>query len=103
MFFAKTVLGSDVAYQRTVGRLNIFIQKICSEPEPARGSAGAGGGILKMGQWEVYPEFEVVRSSARCTKCLGCVAQCANGVHQYDGAQLTCDSAKCVGDRKSVV
>lgn len=55
-----------------------------------------------MGQWEVYPEFEVVRSSARCTKCLGCVAQCANGVHQYDGAQLTCDSAKCVGCHRCV-
>lgn len=55
-----------------------------------------------MGQWEVYPEFEVVRSSARCTKCLGCVAQCANGVHQYDGAQLTCDSAKCVDCHRCV-
>ena len=55
-----------------------------------------------MGQWEVYPEFEVVRSSARCTKCLGCVAQCANRVHQYDGAQLTCDSAKCVGCHRCV-
>lgn len=55
-----------------------------------------------MGQWEVYPEFEVVRSSARCTKCLGCVAQCANGAHQYDGAQLTCDSAKCVGCHRCV-
>ncbi len=40
MFFAKTVLGSDVAYQRTVGRLNIFIQKICSEPEKGIGGQG---------------------------------------------------------------
>ncbi len=44
----------------------------------------------------------MVRISARCTKCLGCVAQCANGAHQYDGAQLTCDSAKCVGCHRCV-
>ena len=33
---------------------------------------------------------------------MGCVAQCATGVHQYDGAQLTCDSAKCVGCHRCV-
>lgn len=57
-----------------------------------------------MGQWDMYPEFEVVRNDARCTKCMGCVAQCANGVHRYDEKreQVVCDDTKCVDCHRCV-
>ncbi len=58
-----------------------------------------------MGQWDIYPEFEVVRRDSRCTKCLACVAQCANGVHRYDEKlqRLVCDDTKCVDCHRCVV
>ena len=57
-----------------------------------------------MGQWDIYPEFEVVRNDSRCTKCLACVAQCANGVHRYDEKlqRLACDDTKCVDCHRCV-
>ena len=35
---------------------------------------------------DVYPEYEVIRSDSRCTRCRICEQQCANGVHRYDEA-----------------
>ena len=34
-----------------------------------------------MGIDFIYPEYEVARDLARCTRCGVCVAQCSNGVH----------------------
>ncbi|MCR4905242.1 MAG: 4Fe-4S binding protein [Clostridiales bacterium] len=52
----------------------------------------------------LQPEFEVVRSDARCTVCRICERQCANGVHSYDaehGVMLS-DEAKCVDCQRCV-
>lgn len=49
-----------------------------------------------------YPEYEVVRNTARCTSCGICVSQCANGVHQKDGAVMTADDSKCVNCHRCV-
>ncbi len=53
---------------------------------------------------DVYPEFEVVRSDSRCTRCRLCEAQCANGVHRYDAQHhvMLADDSKCVNCQRCV-
>ena len=53
---------------------------------------------------DVYPEFEVVRSDSRCTRCRLCEAQCANGVHRYDAQHhvMLADESKCVNCQRCV-
>ena len=57
-----------------------------------------------MGLDFLYPEFEVVRSDARCTVCRVCQTQCANGVHTYDESRhvMVSDDAKCVNCQRCV-
>ena len=52
----------------------------------------------------LYPEFEVVRNDARCTRCRICERQCANGVHQYqpNGKVMIADDSKCVDCQRCV-
>ncbi len=52
----------------------------------------------------LYPEFEVVRSPARCTNCRICEKQCPNGVHSFDPAarQMVSDERKCVDCQRCV-
>ena len=57
-----------------------------------------------MGVEFVYPEFEVVRNSARCIACRVCERQCANEVHSFHagtGAMLS-DETKCVNCQRCV-
>lgn len=57
-----------------------------------------------MGISYIYPEFEVVRNTARCIGCRVCEKQCANKVHLFD-AELGCmtaDDAKCVDCQRCV-
>lgn len=57
-----------------------------------------------MGISYIYPEFEVVRNTARCIGCRVCERQCANGVHLFD-AELGCmtaDDSKCVDCQRCV-
>ena len=52
----------------------------------------------------IIPEFEVIRSEARCTCCRVCENQCANGVHTYDseGKRMLSDETKCVNCQRCV-
>ncbi len=52
----------------------------------------------------IYPEFEVVRNDARCTRCRVCERQCANEVHRYDedGKLMLADESKCVNCQRCV-
>lgn len=57
-----------------------------------------------MGIDFIYPEYEVARDLARCTRCGVCVAQCSNGVHirrEGNGALLS-DDTKCVNCQRCV-
>ena len=57
-----------------------------------------------MGIDFIYPEYEVARDLARCTRCGVCVAQCSNGVHirrEGNGALLS-DNTKCVNCQRCV-
>ena len=53
---------------------------------------------------EFYPEYEVVRSDSRCTRCRICAQQCANGEHRYDEAHhvMLADESKCVNCQRCV-
>ena len=53
---------------------------------------------------DIYPEFEVVRSDGRCTRCRLCEAQCANGVHRYDAQHhvMLADESRCVDCQRCV-
>ena len=53
---------------------------------------------------DVYPEYEVIRSDSRCTRCRICEQQCANGVHRYDEAHriMLADESKCVNCQRCV-
>ena len=53
---------------------------------------------------DIYPEFEVVRSDGRCTRCRLCEAQCANGVHRYDAQHhvMLADESRCVNCQRCV-
>lgn len=52
----------------------------------------------------IFPEFEVIRNDARCTKCRACEYQCANGVHIYDDGikAMVSDETKCVDCQRCV-
>ena len=57
-----------------------------------------------MGIDFIYPEYEVARDLARCTRCGVCMAQCSNGVHirrEGNGALLS-DNTKCVNCQRCV-
>nr|WP_122012691.1 glutamate synthase-related protein [Maliibacterium massiliense] len=53
----------------------------------------------------MYPDYEIVRNDARCTRCQLCARQCANGVHSYDKARgcMLADDARCVDCQRCVV
>ena len=57
-----------------------------------------------MGIEFIYPEFEVIRNDARCTRCRICERQCANEVHSYDadGKVMLADETKCVNCQRCV-
>lgn len=57
-----------------------------------------------MGISYIYPEFEVIRNTARCIGCRVCERQCANGVHLFDTELgcMTADDAKCVDCQRCV-
>lgn len=57
-----------------------------------------------MGIEFIYPEFEVIRNTGRCTNCRVCEKQCANHVHIYDEEQKTMlsDESKCVNCQRCV-
>ena len=46
----------------------------------------------------LFPRFEILRDSTRCTGCRVCEKQCPQGVHRYDTPrkQLTADEKLCV-------
>lgn len=52
----------------------------------------------------IYPEYEVVRNDARCTRCRICENQCANGVHFYSDKNkiMLSDDTKCVNCQRCV-
>ncbi|MBQ7153682.1 MAG: alpha-hydroxy-acid oxidizing protein [Clostridia bacterium] len=51
-----------------------------------------------------YPEFEVVRNEARCTRCRICEKQCSNAVHRYDEKNgiMISDESRCVDCQRCV-
>lgn len=57
-----------------------------------------------MGISFIYPEFEVIRNTARCIGCRVCERQCANEVHKFDPELgiMTADDAKCVDCQRCV-
>ena len=57
-----------------------------------------------MGTEFIYPEFEVIRNDARCTRCRICELQCANEVHSYDANSkvMLADETKCVNCQRCV-
>ena len=52
----------------------------------------------------IYPEFEVVRNTERCTVCRICERQCANEVHSFrkDRGVMEADETKCVNCQRCV-
>lgn len=52
----------------------------------------------------IYPEYEVVRSDARCTRCRICENQCSYGVHFYSEKNriMLSDDTKCVNCQRCV-
>ena len=52
----------------------------------------------------IFPEYEVVRSDARCIACRVCERQCANEVHTYDAERklMLSDESKCVNCHRCV-
>ena len=52
----------------------------------------------------ISPEFDVVRSDARCIACRVCERQCANGVHSYlpEKGLMLSDETKCVNCQRCV-
>ncbi len=57
-----------------------------------------------MGIDFLYPEYEVVRDSARCVNCKICVKECANGVHRFEEklGKILADDSKCVNCQRCV-
>lgn len=53
---------------------------------------------------DFYPEYEVLRSDSRCTRCRLCEQQCANEVHSYDAEHkiMLADESKCVNCQRCV-
>ena len=52
----------------------------------------------------IYPEFEVVRNTERCTVCRICERQCANEVHSFrkDRGGMEADDTRCVNCQRCV-
>lgn len=52
----------------------------------------------------IYPEFEVVRNTERCTVCRICERQCANEVHSFrkDRGVMEADDTRCVNCQRCV-
>ena len=52
----------------------------------------------------IMPEFDVIRSDARCTVCRVCERQCANGVHAFleEKGLMVSDETKCVNCQRCV-
>ena len=52
----------------------------------------------------IYPEFEVVRNSDKCTNCRICEKQCYNGVHSFNEKKgvMISDDSKCVDCQRCV-
>lgn len=52
----------------------------------------------------IYPEFEVIRNSERCTSCHICETQCANKVHRFDEKKrvMMADESRCVNCQRCV-
>ena len=52
----------------------------------------------------IYPEFEVVRNTERCTACRICERQCANEVHSFrkDRGVMEADDTRCVNCQRCV-
>ncbi len=52
----------------------------------------------------IYPEYEVVRNDARCTRCRICENQCSYGVHFYSEKNkiMLSDDSKCVNCQRCV-
>ena len=52
----------------------------------------------------IYPEFEVVRNTERCTVCRICERQCANEVHSFrkDRGVMEADETRCVNCQRCV-
>ncbi len=52
----------------------------------------------------IFSEYEVVRSDARCIACRVCERQCANEVHTYDAERklMLSDESKCVNCHRCV-
>ena len=52
----------------------------------------------------IYPEFEVVRNTERCTVCRICERQCANEVHSFrkDRGMMEADETRCVNCQRCV-
>ena len=57
-----------------------------------------------MGVGYIYPQFEVLRDSEKCTACRVCEKQCAHGVHAFDSrrGRMTSDDSKCVDCQRCV-
>lgn len=57
-----------------------------------------------MGINFLYPEFEVVRNTAKCIGCRACERQCANEVHAFDAelGVMIADESKCVNCHRCV-
>ena len=57
-----------------------------------------------MGINYIDPEFEIIRSDARCNSCRRCEHECPNGVHSFDGksGSMLADETKCVNCRRCV-
>lgn len=52
----------------------------------------------------LYPEYEIIRNDALCTKCRLCEKECSNGVHFFIAEKgiLASDSSKCVNCMRCV-
>ena len=57
-----------------------------------------------MGINYIDPEFEIIRSDARCNSCGLCERECPNGVHIRDGKTglMLADETRCVNCRRCV-
>ena len=57
-----------------------------------------------MGIDYIYPEYEVIRSDAKCTRCRVCEKQCAYDVHSFDAEHkiMLADESKCVDCQRCV-
>lgn len=52
----------------------------------------------------LYPEYEIIRNSERCTNCRICEQQCSNEAHTFSDKlnKMICDDSKCVNCQRCV-